>query len=51
MDNGRYQRPFSEVIALLPICDLCVSPGGGTSTNGNAGGSIYDNEVEEGGSF
>ena len=51
MGKEVYQQPFSEVIGLLPVCDLCLSPGGDSSSSGQAGGSIYDNDVEEGGSF
>jgi hypothetical protein len=46
-----YQNPSIEVIGLLPVCDLCLSPGGDSSSSGQAGGFIYDNDVEEGGSF
>lgn len=47
----QYQHPFSEVIGLLPVCDLCLSPGGDSSSSGNAGGPINDGDVEDGGSF
>lgn len=51
MDREQYSPPFSEVIGLLPVCDLCVSPGGDSSSSGNAGGPINDGDVEDGGSF
>ena len=51
MCSNGYQSPVSEVIIILPMRELCISPGGDTTSSGQAGGSIYDNDVEEGGSF
>ena len=51
MNKETYQHPFSEVVGLLPVCGLCRSPGGDSSSSGQAGGFINDNDVEEGGSF
>lgn len=46
-----YHSPASEVIIILPMRELCTSPGGDTTSSGQAGGFIHDGDVEEGGSF